>query len=132
MEVREKVAYFVPASKIAAGLETRRTVHSQSIGIEYYTSLRPLRFERETGCSLLLAFQALAQISKGLLFWQTMIGIFKTTNPNTGQGIVIRFTRIDNRVRINSICDASGMDIWGRFSSAEIQVFKADIAQLAR
>lgn len=61
-----------------------------------------------------------------------MIGIFKTTDPNTGQGVVIRFTRIDNRVRITSICDAAGMDIWGRFSSAELQFFRADIAQLAQ
>jgi hypothetical protein len=80
----------------------------------------------------LSAFQALAQISKGVLFWQTMIDIFKTTDPKTGRGVVIRFTRIDNRVQITSICDAAGMDIWGWFSSAEIQVFKADIAQLAR
>lgn len=62
---------------------------------------------------------------------KNMIGIFKTTDQNTGQGIVIRFTRIDSRVRITSICDAAGMHIWGRFSSAEIQAFRADIAKLA-
>jgi len=61
-----------------------------------------------------------------------MIGVFQTTDQNTGQRIVIRYTRVDMRVRITSISDAAGMDIWGRFSSVEIQAFKADIAQLAR
>lgn len=61
-----------------------------------------------------------------------MIGVFQTTDQNTGQRIVIRYTRVDMRVRITSICDAAGNDIWGRFSSVEIQAFKADIAQLAR
>lgn len=61
-----------------------------------------------------------------------MIGVFRTTDPNTGQGVIIRYTRIDQRVRITGISDAAGMDISGRFSSKEIQALKADIAQLAQ
>jgi hypothetical protein len=80
----------------------------------------------------LSAFQALAQISKGFLFWQTMIGIFKTTDKKTGLRIIIRYTRVNSRVRITSICDAAGNDIFGRFTSEELQFFKADIAQLAQ
>ena len=61
-----------------------------------------------------------------------MIGIFQTTDRNTGQRIVIRYTRVNMRVRITSICDAAGNDIFGRFTSEELQFFKADIAQLAQ
>ena len=61
-----------------------------------------------------------------------MIGVFQTTDPNTGQGVIIRFTRVDSRVRITGIRDAAGMDIWGRFSSTQLQAFKADIVSLAK
>ena len=61
-----------------------------------------------------------------------LIGTFHTTDQNTGQRITIRFTRRNSHVRITSICDAAGNDIWGRFSSAELQFFRADIAQLAQ
>jgi len=61
-----------------------------------------------------------------------MIGVFQTTDRNTGQRIVIRYTRVDSRVRITSICDVAGNDIFGRFTSEELQFFRADIAQLAQ
>ncbi len=61
-----------------------------------------------------------------------MIGVFQTTDRNTGQRIVIRYTRVDMRVRITSICDAAGDEIKSRFSAAELQFFRADIAQLAQ
>ena len=98
----------------------------------YFYLICPLQFERETGSIPLLGFQPLAQISKGFLFWQTMIGIFKTTDKKTGLRIIIRYTRVNSRVRITSICDAAGNDIFGRFTSEELQFFKADIAQLAQ
>lgn len=61
-----------------------------------------------------------------------MIGVFKTVDPKTGQGVVIRFTRVDSHVTINSISDFAGMDIWVRFSSVELDAFRADISNLAR
>lgn len=61
-----------------------------------------------------------------------MIGIFKTTDPNTGQGIVIRYTRVNNNVRITDICDTSGANVLKRFGFEEIQKFKSDIYQLAQ
>lgn len=61
-----------------------------------------------------------------------LIGTFHTTDQNTGQRITIRFTRRNSHVRITSICDAAGNDVFGTFSSSELSLFRADIAQLAQ
>lgn len=56
-----------------------------------------------------------------------MIGVFRTIHPETGQGIVVRFTRINKNVRIYSITDSAGKDIWGTLTSEQIQKVKTII-----
>lgn len=73
-----------------------------------------------------------AILTKGFFIIPAMIGLFSTIDPESGQRIEIRYTRVNSRIRITSICDASGNDIWGQFSSEKLQSFKSDILNIAK
>lgn len=56
-----------------------------------------------------------------------MIGTHRTVHPTEGYGIVIRFRRVDRNITFLSICDFSGIDIWGSLSSDQIQILRSEI-----
>lgn len=53
-----------------------------------------------------------------------MIGVLSTTHPTEGYGIIVRYTRVDWRMKITSITDSASKDVWGQMSSSDIQEIK--------
>ena len=58
-----------------------------------------------------------------------MIGRMRTTHPTEGYTVIVGYTKVNARVRITTITDADGTDIWNKMTSAIIQHFKAQIKQ---
>lgn len=56
-----------------------------------------------------------------------MIGILRTSHPAEGYGLIVRYTKVDGKVKINSITTFSGKDVWGQMTSEMIQGFKTQI-----
>lgn len=59
-----------------------------------------------------------------------MIGRLRTTHPTEGYGIIAGFKVADNNIRITSISDSAGKDIFGSFTSEQIQELKRRILDL--
>ena len=58
-----------------------------------------------------------------------MIGIHETTDGN-GQRLTVRYSRVDNNVRILGISDCAGKDCCVRLKFTEIQRIKSEIPKL--
>lgn len=56
-----------------------------------------------------------------------MIGVFQTTHPTEGYGLVVRYTKVDRSIRITGITMAGGKDAWGSLTSEQIQIIKSKI-----
>lgn len=56
-----------------------------------------------------------------------MIGKLRTTHPTEGYGVIVGYFKSGKNIRITSISDSSGKDIWGLMPSGIIQEFKQQI-----
>lgn len=56
-----------------------------------------------------------------------MIGRLRTTHPTEGYGVIVGYTKVDKRVKITSITDFAGKDIWRIMTPDIVQRFVYEI-----
>ncbi len=56
-----------------------------------------------------------------------MIGRFETIHPTEGYKVILGYTKINKMIRLTSVTDGQGVDIWSKLSTREIQMMLAKI-----